>query len=257
MKAVILAGGQGSRLAEETELRPKPLVEVGGKPIIWHIMRIYAHHGIKDFVICAGHKGEMLKEYFVNLPLHHSDITVDMASGAIDYHHAPDIDWRVTIVDTGLETMTGGRIKRALPYLDPDDSFCLTYGDGVGDIDVASEISFHKRHGLMATMTVVTPPGRFGAVKLDDERIASFVEKPQGDRGAINGGFFVLEPSVIDLIGGDDTVWEEEPLRKLAQMGQLAAFRHKGFWHPMDTLRDRRALDEMWARGDAPWKLWR
>ena len=256
MKAVILAGGIGSRLAEETTVRPKPMVEVGGKPIIWHIMRIYAHHGVSEFIVCAGYKSEILKEYFVNLRLHHSDITVDTACGTVTYHKASDLAWKVTIVDTGGETMTGGRLKRIRAHLDPGEPFCLTYGDGVGDVDIATEIAFHRDHGLMATMTVVAPASRFGAARVENGRIVNFVEKPLGEHGAVNGGFFVLDPSVVDLIEGERTVWEREPLERLAAMGQLAAFRHDGFWQPMDTLRDVRTLEELWERGNAPWKVW-
>ena len=255
MKAVILAGGIGSRLAEETMLRPKPMVEIGGKPIIWHIMRLYAHHGIGEFIVCAGYKSEVLKEYFVNLRLHHSDITVDTGSGAVTYHRSCDLDWKVTIVDTGGETMTGGRLKRVRAYLDEGVPFCLTYGDGVGDIDIGAEIAFHRAHGLKATMTVVAPPSRFGAARVENNRITAFIEKPLG-AGAVNGGFFVLDPSVLDLIEDDATVWERAPLERLAAAGELAAFHHDGFWQPMDTLRDKRALEELWSRGDAPWKVW-
>ena len=256
MKAVILAGGIGSRLAEETIARPKPMVEIGGKPIIWHIMRIYAHHGVDEFIVCAGYKSELLKEYFVNLRLHHSDITVDTRSGAVTYHRPCDLGWKVTVVDTGGETMTGGRLRKVRAYLDPGEPFCLTYGDGVGDVDIAAEVAFHRGHGLKATMTIVAPPSRFGAARVEQERITAFVEKPLGEGGGVNGGFFVLEPSVVDLIEDDRTVWERGPLETLAAAGQLAAFRHDGFWQPMDTLRDKRTLEELWSRGKAPWKVW-
>ncbi|MFC5760071.1 MULTISPECIES: glucose-1-phosphate cytidylyltransferase [unclassified Rhizobium] len=256
MKVVILAGGLGSRLAEETSVRPKPLVEIGEKPILWHIMNIYAHHGLKDFIICAGYKGYMLKEYFVNLFLHHSDITVDLATNAIEYHKSSKPDWRVTVVDTGTNSMTGGRLKRVRNHLNPDEPFCMTYGDGVGNIDIASEIAFHRSHGLKATMCAVTPPGRFGATNIEDDVVTAFIEKPKGDGQRVNGGFFVLDPSVIDLIEGDDTIWEAGPLEWLAANKQLAAFRHNGFWQPMDTLRERQQLEELWSSGKAPWKIW-
>lgn len=256
MKVVILAGGRGSRLAEETSVRPKPLVEVGDKPIIWHIMSIYAHHGFKDFVVCAGYKGHQFKEYFANLVLRHSDITVDLGANRIQYHSSDKPDWRVTIVDTGLDTMTGGRLKRVRDYLDPDEPFCMTYGDGVGDVDVAAEVAFHKAHGLKATVCAVAPPGRFGALEMKDGRVSGFVEKPKADGQRINGGFFVLHPSVIDLIAADETPWEGEPMERLAAAGQLAPFLHDGFWQPMDTLRERMHLEELWATGHAPWKVW-
>jgi len=255
MKVVILAGGRGSRITEETTVRPKPLVEIGDKPIIWHIMSIYAHHGLNDFVICAGYKGYQLKEYFSNLVLHHSDITVDLGKNRIEYHHNAIPNWRVSVVDTGLDTMTGGRLKRVRRYLD-DEPFCMTYGDGVGDIDVTAEVAFHRRHGLKATMCTVSPPARFGAVNLEGDRVAAFAEKPQASGQRINGGFFVLDPSVIDLIDGDDTVWEGGPLERLAARSELAAFPHDGFWQPMDTLREKIQLDDMWASGKAPWKIW-
>ncbi|MCB8823446.1 glucose-1-phosphate cytidylyltransferase [Microvirga rosea] len=256
MKVVILAGGLGSRLAEETGVRPKPLVEIGEKPILWHIMNIYAAHGLTDFIVCAGYKGYMLKEYFVNLVLHHSDVTIDLATGSITHHVGKRPSWRVTVVDTGLHSMTGGRLGRVRSYLDPDEPFCLTYGDGVGDIDIAAEIAFHKQHGLKATMCAVMPPGRFGAATIDDYRVSAFIEKPRGDGQRVNGGFFVLDPSVLDLIEGDDTVWETGPLEGLASSKQLAAFKHDGFWQPMDTLRDRMMLEELWNSGRAPWKIW-
>ncbi len=257
MKVVILAGGLGSRLAEETSLRPKPLVEIGEKPILWHIMNIYAHHGLNDFIICAGYKSYMIKEYFVNLLLHHGDITVDMENNKVTYHDSAKPSWRVTVVDTGLDSMTGGRLQRVKDYLDPDEPFCMTYGDGVGDIDVVAEIAFHKSHGLKATMCAVAPPGRFGAVQMDGDLINSFTEKPRGDAQRINGGFFVLDPSVLDLIQNEATVWEAEPLETLAATGQLAAFRHDGFWQPMDTLREKIQLETLWKSGKAPWKLWK
>ncbi|MGI6245088.1 MAG: glucose-1-phosphate cytidylyltransferase [Pseudochelatococcus sp.] len=256
MKVVILAGGLGSRLAEETGVRPKPLVEIGEKPIIWHIMNIYARHGLNDFIICAGYKGYMLKEYFVNLFIHHSDITVDLSNNTIEYVTAERLNWRVTVVDTGAHSLTGGRIRRVRRYLNPDEPFCMTYGDGVGDIDITAEIAFHRSHGGMATMCAVSPPGRFGVANIDAGRVVSFTEKPKGDNQRINGGFFVLEPSVIDLIDGDDTVWEGGPLQRLLAMGQLAAYEHDGFWQSMDTIRDRNYLEELWRSGEAPWKIW-
>jgi glucose-1-phosphate cytidylyltransferase len=256
MKAVILAGGFGTRLAEETGLRPKPLIEIGDKPILWHIMNIYAHHGVTDFVICVGYKGYMIKEYFANLFLHHSDITVDLANNIITYHEADKPKWKVTVVDTGLNSMTGGRLRRVRNYLDPNEPFCLTYGDGVGDIDISAEIAFHRRHGKKATMCAVSPPGRFGALNVVQNRVDSFMEKPTGDGQRVNGGFFVLDPSVIDLIDGDDVVWEKGPLEALAADGDLFAYNHDGFWQPMDTLRERTQLEELWASGSAPWKVW-
>ncbi len=255
MKAVILAGGRGTRISEESNVRPKPMIEIGGKPILWHIMSLYAHHGVKDFVICAGYRGYMIKEYFVNLILHHSDVTVDMATNSVTYLNGRATDWKVTVIDTGMETMTGGRLKRIRPYLD-DEPFCMTYGDGVGDVDITETIRFHKEHGLRATMTTVRPPARFGAVQVDGERITSFLEKHPSEGGYINGGFFVLHPSVLDLVEGDATVWESGPLEHLAADGQLAAFRHTGFWQPMDTLREKNQLEELWATGKAPWKVW-
>lgn len=255
MKAVILAGGRGTRISEESNIRPKPMIEIGGKPILWHIMSLYAHHGVKDFIVCAGYRGYMIKEYFVNLVLHHSDVTVDMATNSVTYLNGRALDWKVTVVDTGMETMTGGRLKRIRPYLD-DEPFCMTYGDGVGDVDIAESIRFHKSHGLKATMTTVRPPARFGAVQVEGERITSFLEKHPSEGGFINGGFFVLHPSALDLVAGDQTVWESGPLQRLAEAGQLAAFRHTGFWQPMDTLREKTQLEELWATGRAPWKVW-
>lgn len=255
MKVVILAGGRGSRLAEETSVRPKPLIEIGDKPIIWHIMSIYAHFGFKDFIVCAGYKGYQIKEYFANLVLHHSDVTFDLATNEVHYHHSTKPDWRVSVIDTGIDTETGGRLKRIGRYLTPGEPFCMTYGDGVGDVDVAAEVAFHRRHGLAATMCAVSPPGRFGSALIEDHRVSAFVEKPAGDQH-VNGGFFVLQPEVLDLIAGDETVWEREPLEVLTARGQLAAFRHHGFWRPMDTLRERIQLEEMWANGRAPWKVW-
>jgi glucose-1-phosphate cytidylyltransferase len=256
MKVVILAGGLGSRLAEETAVRPKPLVEIGDKPIIWHIMSIYAHHGLTDFVICAGNKGYMLKEYFANMVLHHSDFTVDLAGNTLGFHSKNVPNWRVTVVDTGPTTMTGGRIRNVRNYLSAEEPFCLTYGDGVADIDLAAELEFHRGHGLKATVCAVIPPARFGALEIDGHKVRAFSEKPKGEGPRVNGGFFILDPSVIDLIEGDDTIWETGPLEELARMGELAAFEHDGFWQPMDTLREKMLLDELWRSGTAPWKMW-
>ncbi|MEW5729776.1 MAG: glucose-1-phosphate cytidylyltransferase [Pseudomonadota bacterium] len=256
MKAVILAGGLGTRISEESATRPKPMIEIGGKPILWHIMSIYAAHGVTDFIVCAGYRAYMIKEYFVNLVLHHSDVTVDMATNTVTYLNGRAPDWKVTVIDTGLPTMTGGRLKRIRPYLAEGEPFCMTYGDGVSDIDITALLAFHKAHGLAATMTTVRPPARFGAVHMEGDRITSFMEKQHAEGGFINGGFFVLEPSVLDLVEGDATVWESGPLEKLAGSGQLAAFRHTGFWQPMDTLREKTMLEELWAGGKAPWKVW-
>ena len=255
MKAVILAGGLGTRLSEETTSRPKPMVEIGGRPIIWHIMKIYSSHGINDFVICAGYKGYMIKEYFANYFLHMSDVTFDMRSNSMEVHHRKAEPWRVTVVDTGDETMTGGRIKRIRDYVD-GESFCCTYGDGVGDIDIGALVRFHQKSGLTATLTGVQPPGRFGALMIEQDRVVSFQEKPQGDGSWINGGFFVLNPAVFELIDGDRTLWEKEPLERLAADRQLGIFRHDGFWRPMDTLRDKDELENLWESGKAPWKNW-
>ncbi len=256
MKAVILAGGLGTRISEESHLRPKPMIEIGGRPILWHIMKIYAHHGIDDFVICCGYRGYMIKEYFANYVLHHSDVTIDAASGRITYHQTTAEPWKVTLVDTGEETMTGGRLKRVRNYLTPGESFCLTYGDGVSDIDIAGSIAFHKAHGRLATIGAVIPPGRYGALRMEGDKVTSFTEKPPGDNAFINGGFFVLQPEVVDRIAGDSTPWEAAPLEGLARDGELVAFRHAGFWHAMDTLRDKNVLEALWAKGDAPWKQW-
>ncbi|MBO22749.1 MAG: glucose-1-phosphate cytidylyltransferase [Rhodospirillaceae bacterium] len=255
MKVVILAGGRGTRLAEETELRPKPMVEIGGRPILWHIMKIYGRHGITDFVICLGYKGYLIKEYFANYVLHSADVTVDMASNEIRYHNMAAEPWRVTLVDTGDDTQTGGRIARVAEHLD-GETFCLTYGDGVADVDLAASIAFHRDQGARCTMTAVRPPGRFGTAEIAGERVKRFVEKPRGDGGTINGGFFVCEPSVLDLIDADDTVWEQAPLNAMAEAGELAAWRHEGFWQPMDTLREKTQLEALWDAGDAPWKVW-
>lgn len=255
MKAVILAGGLGTRISEETSLKPKPMIEIGGKPILWHILKSYSQHGINDFIICCGYKGYVIKEYFANYFLHMSDVTFDMANNTMDVHHRKAEQWRVTLVDTGESTQTGGRIKRVADYLG-DEDFCLTYGDGVGDVDISGSVAFHKSHGRLATMTAVQPPGRFGALNIKDGAVRSFMEKPQGDGGWINGGFFVLSPTIIGLIDSDATIWESKPLQTLASTDQLRAFVHKGFWQPMDTLRDRTHLEDLWAQGKAPWKVW-
>ncbi len=255
MKAVILAGGLGTRISEETSVRPKPMIEIGGKPILWHIMKSYSSHGINEFVVCCGYKGYVIKEYFANYFLHMSDVTFDMKSNEMEVHHRKAEPWRVTLVDTGDETMTGGRIKRIAPYLDEED-FCCTYGDGVGDVDISALIAFHQQHGKLATLTATQPPGRFGAINLHGNDVLSFQEKPQGDGGWINGGFFVLSPKVLDYIEGDHVLWEREPMEKLARDGQMSAFFHNGFWQPMDTLRDKTLLEELWQSGKAPWKVW-
>ncbi len=255
MKAVILAGGLGTRISEETSVKPKPMIEIGGKPILWHILKLYSQHGINDFVICCGYKGYVIKEYFANYFLHMSDVTFDMANNTMDVHHKKAEKWRVTLVDTGENTQTGGRIKRVAQYIG-DEDFCLTYGDGVGNVDIAASIAFHKSHGRLATMTAVQPPGRFGALNMKDGVVNKFLEKPQGDGGWINGGFFVLSPKVIDLIANDATIWENNPLQTLAETNQLRAFEHKGFWQPMDTLRDKLHLEDLWAQDKAPWKIW-
>jgi glucose-1-phosphate cytidylyltransferase len=255
MKTVILAGGLGTRLSEETHLKPKPMVEIGGRPILWHILKIYSSHGINDFVICAGYKGYLIKEYFANYFLHMSDVTFDMSNNSMEVHQKNAEPWKITVVDTGDETMTGGRIKRVKDYIG-DETFCCTYGDGVGDIDITALIDFHKRSGRLASLTGVQPPGRFGAIDLDKDKVLSFQEKPQGDGSWINGGFFVLNPIVIDLIADDSTIWETEPLEQLAKQGELGIYRHQGFWRPMDTLRDRVELESLWDSQSAPWKIW-
>ena len=256
MKAVILAGGLGTRISEETHLKPKPMIEVGGKPILWHIMKIYSHFGVNDFLICCGYKGYVIKEYFANYFLHMSDVTFDMRNNSMQVLQRNAEPWNVTLIDTGENTMTGGRLKRVAPHLAGEDAFCVTYGDGVGDIDVGSLIAFHKKNGLAATITAVVPAGRFGALDIRGERVRSFQEKPKGDGGMINGGFFILSPSVIDLIDGDDCILEGRPLETLAKQGQLAAYQHHGFWQPMDSLRDKVHLEELWQSGIAPWKVW-
>jgi glucose-1-phosphate cytidylyltransferase len=256
MKAVILAGGLGTRISEESHLRPKPMIEIGGKPIIWHIMKIYSHYGINDFVICLGYKGYVIKEYFANYFLHMSDVTFDMAENRMDIHNRHAEPWRVTLVDTGENTATGGRLKRVRDYVG-DETFCLTYGDGVSDVDIPRLIEFHRQHGKMATVTAVQPPGRYGALDVHGEQVRGFQEKPAGDGAWINGGFFVLEPAVLEYIQGDATTWEDEPMRRLAEDGQLMSHLHRGFWQPMDTLRDRTLLETHWQNGDAAWQLWR
>ncbi len=257
MKAVILAGGLGTRISEETHLKPKPMIEIGGKPILWHIMKIYSHYGISDFIICCGYKGYVIKDYFANYFLHMSDVTFDMANNRMEVHQRHAEPWKVTLVDTGDETMAGGRLKRVAGYLSADDAFCFTYGDGVGDIDIGKLVEFHRREGRLATLTAAYPPGRFGALDIGaDHRVSSFREKPKGDGSMINGGFFVLSPKVIDLLVDDMTVWEREPLETLAESGELHAYHHHGFWQPMDTLRDKTYLEGLWASGKAPWKVW-
>lgn len=256
MKTVILAGGLGSRLGEETSSRPKPMVEIGGMPILWHIMKIYANAGLNDFIICLGYKGYMIKEYFANYVLHTSDVTINLESNSIEFHEKWSEPWRVTLVETGPTTMTGGRLKAVGKYLHPDEPFCFTYGDGVADIDIAALIAFHRAHGKRATVTAVTPPGRFGALEFQGDLVTNFKEKPDGDGGRINGGFFVADPTVLDLIDGPESVWEQKPLETLAHNHELMAYRHHGFWQPMDTLRDKIHLEELWQSGQAPWKIW-
>jgi glucose-1-phosphate cytidylyltransferase len=256
MKAVILAGGLGTRLSEETSVRPKPMVEIGGKPVLWHIMKMYSHHGIHDFVICCGYKGYVIKEYFANYFLHMSDVTFDMQSNEMHVHEKRAEPWKVTLVDTGDDSMTGGRLGRVAHHVENEEAFCFTYGDGVSDLDISAVIAFHKRHGKTATLTATYPPGRFGALDIRDKQVKRFVEKPKGDGGMINGGFFVLSPAVLNLIKDDRTIWEQEPLMTLASDGELMAYEHDGFWQPMDTLRDKHYLEELWASGQAPWKKW-
>jgi glucose-1-phosphate cytidylyltransferase len=256
MKAVILAGGFGTRLSEETDVRPKPMVEIGGKPILWHIMKLYSFHGINDFIVCCGYKGYVIKEYFENYFLHMSDVTFDMQKNTMSVHHQAAEPWKVTLVDTGDNTMTGGRLKRVGKYLLDEDTFCLTYGDGVSNVDIRASIEFHHKKGVKATLTAVYPPARFGSLDINDNLITSFQEKPKGDGGMVNGGFFVLSTDVFDLIKDDSTVWEREPLESLAKNSQLAAFEHHGFWQPMDTLRDKTFLEGLWSSKSAPWKLW-
>lgn len=256
MKAVILAGGFGTRISEETALRPKPMIEVGGRPILWHIMKMYGAHGINDFVICCGYRGYVIKEYFANYFLHMSDVTFDMSSNSMEVHQNYAEPWRVTLVDTGEASMTGGRLRRVREHLDGDEAFCFTYGDGVSDLDISALVAFHKKHGKMATVTAVEPGGRFGSLNIDDDKVTGFLEKPKGEVGWINGGFFVLSPKVIPYIADDDTVWEREPMERLAAEGQMQAYKHDGFWQAMDTLREKNILEDHWVSGKAPWKCW-
>ena len=256
MIAVILAGGLGTRISEETHLKPKPLIEIGGRPILWHIMKNYSAHGVNDFVICCGYKGYLIKEYFANYFLHMSDVTFDMTNNQMEVHQHKAEPWKVTLIDTGEYTSTGGRLKRIADYIKKQESFCFTYGDGVSDVDIHASIEFHHSHGKLATVTAVLPPGRYGALERLGDKVTGFVEKPRGDGGAINGGFFVLSPKVLDYIDGDQSSWEGAPLTKLAQIGEMMAFEHQGFWQPMDTLREKNLLEELWASGKAPWKNW-
>jgi glucose-1-phosphate cytidylyltransferase len=257
MKAVILAGGLGSRLSEETSLRPKPMVEIGARPILWHIMKIYSAHGITDFIVCLGYKGHLIKEYFANYFLYSADLTVDLAANTMDIHRNDCEPWRVTLLDTGSKTMTGGRLKRALPYVDDEEAFCFTYGDGLADINIAELVKFHREHGALATLTATQPSGKFGALNIGEEsRVISFSEKPRGDGRWVNGGFFVLSPRVGEYLKDDSTIWEAEPLEQLSREGQVSAYKHNGFWQPMDTIHDRDLLEDYWATGSAPWKVW-
>jgi glucose-1-phosphate cytidylyltransferase len=256
MKAVILAGGLGTRISEESHLRPKPMIEIGGRPILWHIMKMYAAHGVNDFIICLGYKGYVIKEYFANYFLHMSDVTFDMAENRMEVHRRHAEPWRVTLVDTGENTLTGGRLRRVRDYLTPGESFAFTYGDGVADIDLTAEFAFHRAHGKLATVAAVQPPGRYGALQIEGSRVSAFIEKPRGDGGLINGGFFVLQPEVLELVASDQTSWELEPMATLAAQDQLQAFEHAGFWQPMDTLREKTLLEELWQSGQAPWKTW-
>lgn len=256
MKAVILAGGLGSRLGEETGVRPKPMVEIGGMPILWHIMKIYTAGGITDFVVCLGYKGYVIKEFFANYFLHTADVTVDLSDNSLTVHQSRSEPWRITLVETGAATQTGGRLKAVRPYLTQGEPFCFTYGDGVADIDIAALVAFHRAHGKRATITAVVPPGRFGALEFDMSQVIAFREKPAGDGGRINGGFFVADPGVLDLVAGPEVLWEQEPLEALAASGELVAYNHEGFWQPMDTLRDKVHLEQLWTGGEAPWKLW-
>ena len=257
MKVVLLAGGLGTRISEETHLKPKPMIEVGGKPILWHIMKMYSAHGVNEFLICCGFRGYVIKEYFANYFLHMSDVTFDMENNQMEVHHRKAEPWRVTLLDTGEDTQTGGRLKRAAPYLADEEAFFFTYGDGLSDVDIGQELLFHRQHGKLATVTAVQPPGRFGALLMQDGKVEEFTEKPRGDGGLINGGFFVLSPECLDLIDGDDTAWEREPMNLLASRGELMAFEHRGFWQPMDTLREKQLLEELWNLNKAPWKTWK
>jgi glucose-1-phosphate cytidylyltransferase len=256
MKAVILAGGLGTRFSEETSVRPKPMIEVGGRPILWHIMKIYAAHGVTEFVVCCGYKGHVIKEYFANYFLHMADVTFDLGANSMEVHRHRAEPWKVTLVDTGDNSLTGGRLRRVADHVKDEEAFFFTYGDGVGDIDVTASLAFHRQHGKLATLTATYPPGRFGALQIEGGAVRHFLEKPQGDGGMINGGFFVLSPKVIDYIEGDDTTWEQEPLQNLAHEGELMAFEHRGFWQPMDTVRDKQHLVGLWESGKAPWKTW-
>jgi glucose-1-phosphate cytidylyltransferase len=256
LKLVILAGGLGTRISEETHLKPKPMIEVGGKPILWHLLKMYSVHGVNDFVICCGYRGYVIKEYFANYFLHMSDVTFDMANNSMVVHHQKAEPWKITLIDTGEDTLTGGRLKRVAEYIKNEEAFCFTYGDGLSDVNIKSLIQFHLHHGKFATVTAVQPPGRYGALERIGDQVTKFLEKPRGDGGVINGGFFVLSPKCLELIEGDNTSWEGEPLIKLTKMNQMMAFEHKGFWHPMDTMRDKNYLEELWANGQAPWKNW-
>lgn len=256
MKAVILAGGLGTRISEETHLKPKPMIEIGGKPVLWHIMKIYSAHDVNDFVICCGYRGYLIKEYFANYFLHMSDVTFDMTDNSMVVHQKKAEPWRVTLVDTGESTLTGGRLKRVADYVKDEEAFCFTYGDGVSDVDIRASTQFHRRHGKLATVTAVLPAGRYGALERSGDQVTSFVEKPRGDGGLINGGFFVVSPKCLDFIEGDESSWEGSPLTRLAALGEMMAFEHRGFWQPMDTLRDKTLLEELWASGKAPWKVW-
>ena len=256
MKLVILAGGLGTRISEETAVRPKPMVEIGGKPILWHIMKLYSHYGVNEFIICCGYKGYLIKEYFANYFLHMSDVTFDMSRNSMEVHNRMAEPWKVTLVDTGDRTMTGGRLKRVAQYLEGEEIFCLTYGDGVSDVNIEALIAFHRASKVLATLTAIHPPARFGALDVVADKVARFVEKPEGDGGMVNGGFFVLSPKVIDYIAGDETLWEQAPMEHLAAEGQLAAYKHSGFWQPMDTLRDKQRLEQLWDGGDPPWRVW-
>ena len=256
MKAVILAGGLGTRISEETHLKPKPMIEIGGMPILWHILKMYSTHGVNDFVICCGYKGYIIKEYFANYFLHMSDVTFDLANNQMQVHQHHAEPWKITLIDTGADTLTGGRLKRVADYVKDEEAFCFTYGDGVSDVDISASIAFHHRHGKLATVTAVLPPGRYGALERTGDQVTSFVEKPRGDGSVINGGFFVLSPKVLDYIEGDQSSWEGAPLVRLAGIGEMMAFEHRGFWQPMDTLRDKNMLEELWWSGQAPWKKW-
>jgi len=257
MKAVILAGGLGTRISEETHLKPKPLIEIGGRPILWHIMKSYSAYGVNDFVICCGYKGYLIKEYFANYFLHMSDVTFDMVNNRMEVHQQKAEPWKVTLIDTGDITQTGGRLKRVADYIKNEESFCFTYGDGVSNVDICESIKFHQSHGKLATVTAVSPPGRYGAIERDGDKVKGFIEKPRGDGGVINGGFFVLSPKALDFIDSDQTAWEGEPMSRISQIGEMMAFEHKGFWQPMDTLREKNLLEELWASGKAPWKNWK